>query len=507
VSSPLSSGRSRGRRAGRRQTGSGRAARAPGRRRGPGRRPYTRRSDRTSRHRRLTRRWRRGRAESARAKRPPGLGGGVGGTPLDHTADPSTARFARPAVSVVTPAERRTGANGHLVRPSRCGAPVRPTIAAAISGRVGHSQFSLPGAVLALRRNATFGNYLGRRSRIAKRPSVHLMTVRAPRIPVAITSRVTTDHSASRPDPRYGRANRSTSSRAPSVASRVSGGRSPRLGLGCSGRPAGRSGGAAPTNVRDGRGGHVVPSGDVSGVQVLLDDSRRRDELWIAGDGPGEPVDVRRLESGDLAKRVAVKLAEAQFHRQGVRQRRRRRPAKIADACALERAGGIARPRRLAVMGVEADGRLAWRVDGSPVACPEWLIARPDRPRQVESPGDGPCWLGPRGTASTRRRCVIVEARAVTRRSRGLCTAPGRASRQRRVGLIDLGHLAGCDPRCLRIIAGQVGMVLSGQAPPGSLDLGRCRARFDAEDDEGFAFGHVESVAPARSAPAREACR
>lgn len=58
-----------------------------------------------------------------------------------------------------------------------------------------------------------FGNYLGRRSRIAKRPSVHLMTVRAPRIPVAITSRVTTDHSASRPDPRYGRAHRSHHSR------------------------------------------------------------------------------------------------------------------------------------------------------------------------------------------------------------------------------------------------------------------------------------------------------
>ena len=33
------------------------------------------------------------------------------------------------------------------------------------------------------RRNATIGNYLGRRSRIKGRPSVHLMTVQMPRIP------------------------------------------------------------------------------------------------------------------------------------------------------------------------------------------------------------------------------------------------------------------------------------------------------------------------------------
>ena len=121
-------------------------------------------------------------------------------------------------ISMIRPIRRRTlqphcGAFGHLVHPSRGGAPTRPTIAAVISGRVGHYQFGVPTLVLALRRNATFGNYLGRRSRIAKRPSVHLMTVRAPRIPVAITSRVTTDHSASRPDPRYGRAHRSNHSR------------------------------------------------------------------------------------------------------------------------------------------------------------------------------------------------------------------------------------------------------------------------------------------------------
>src|SRR5258706_7565271 len=105
-------------------------------------------------------------------------------------------RFARGAAGdppFDRPARAHCGAFEHLVRPSRSGAPTRPTIAAVISGRVRHSPYAVPGPRLALRRNATFGNYLGRRSRIAKRPSVHLMTVRAPRIPVAITRRVTTD--------------------------------------------------------------------------------------------------------------------------------------------------------------------------------------------------------------------------------------------------------------------------------------------------------------------------
>jgi len=48
------------------------------------------------------------------------------------------------------------GACAHLVRASRSGAPTRPTIAAAISGRVRHSPSGDPGPVLALRRNATF---------------------------------------------------------------------------------------------------------------------------------------------------------------------------------------------------------------------------------------------------------------------------------------------------------------------------------------------------------------
>src|SRR5258708_6951844 len=163
-------------------------------------------------------------------------------------------RFARAAAGgspFDRPASARRGAFEHLVRPSRSGAPTRPTIAAVISGRVRHSPYGVLGPRLALRRNATNGNYLGRRSRIAKRPSVHLMTFRARRTPTAITSRVPTDHSASRPDPRCGRAHRSIHSRSIDRLP-VSGG-DRRV------RPI-RSGWAPPPALRG--GGAVVPPRD-----------------------------------------------------------------------------------------------------------------------------------------------------------------------------------------------------------------------------------------------------
>jgi hypothetical protein len=77
----------------------------------------------------------------------------------------------------------RTGAPGHLVRPSCSGASVRPTIArprqdeSVIEVRLGRGvRFTC--AVTRQTRD-----HLGRRSRTRERPSVHSMTVRAPRIP------------------------------------------------------------------------------------------------------------------------------------------------------------------------------------------------------------------------------------------------------------------------------------------------------------------------------------
>src|SRR5258705_161416 len=86
----------------------------------------------------------------------------------------------------------------------------------------------------------------------------------------------------------------------------------------------------------------------------------------------------------------------------------------------------------------------------------------------------------PRTRPPCPRRCLAAEL--------------ARASSQRGIGLVDLRHLAGGDARCLRIVARQVRVVLTGEAPPRRLDLGWIRARLDAQDDVGFAFGHVESV-------------
>jgi hypothetical protein len=61
---------------------------------------------------------------------------------------------ARPHYMRIT---TRRGASVHLVRASRNGAPLRPTIAPAISGPWGHSPAPPGGLTYDLRRNATIG--------------------------------------------------------------------------------------------------------------------------------------------------------------------------------------------------------------------------------------------------------------------------------------------------------------------------------------------------------------
>jgi hypothetical protein len=111
----------------------------------------------------------------------------------------------------------------------------------------------------------------------------------------------------------------------------------------------------------------MVPSGNSPVVEVRLDDAGRGDELRIAGNGPGQPVDVRRLEGRHLSERVTVELAKGELHPESVRQWRRNGPAEIADSCSLEGTGRVARPRGLAVLGVEPEWRLAGRMRRTPV--------------------------------------------------------------------------------------------------------------------------------------------
>ena len=105
----------------------------------------------------------------------------------------------------------------------------------------------------------------------------------------------------------------------------------------------------------------MVASGDTPVVEVRLDDAGRGKELRIAGDGPGQPVDVRRLEGRHLPERVTVELAKGELDPESVRQWRRHGPTEIADARSLEGTGRVARPRGLAVLGVETKrGLTGW---------------------------------------------------------------------------------------------------------------------------------------------------
>ena len=113
--------------------------------------------------------------------------------------------------------------------------------------------------------------------------------------------------------------------------------------------------------------------------------------------------------------------------------------------------------------------------------------------------------VDPAGHRPRRRRRRRPAARRATRlerscprrsvsRRRARPARPVRRPRQRRIGLVDLGHQAGRDARRRGVVAGQVRMVLPGEPPPGGLDLGRLAPRLDAEDVMGIAFRHVASV-------------
>src|SRR5204862_1042762 len=62
------------------------------------------------------------------------------------------------------------------------------------------------------------------------------------------------------------------------------------------------------------------------------------------------------------------------------------------------------------------------------------------------------------------------------------------------VGVVDLRHLAGGEPRCLGIVTGQVRMMLAGQTPPRRLDLGGARARLDPENSMWIGLCHAPMI-------------
>ncbi len=233
------------------------------------------------------------------------------------------------------------------------------------------------------------------------------------------------------------------------------------------------------------------PSNDAAAIEIGLDDAGRGHELRVPGDGAGHPVDVGRLERGDLAERVPVELPE--LHRVLAREVERRRlgAPEVAEPAAFERTGRGGRPRRLLADLLPAHRGLAGRMGaarawGAPVPT-GGLIALPERAGHVDPAGDRAA--GPRpGRATPALGAVPTEVGALAgpRSPVGLGFAG-----EGRVGIVDLGHTT---RGCLgggRVVAGQVRMVRPGEPAPGCLDLGRGGAAFDAEDHVRIALCHT----------------
>ena len=83
-------------------------------------------------------------------------------------------------------------------------------------------------------------------------------------------------------------------------------------------------------------------------VKVILDDLGRHGQIRISLHGPGQPVDVRRLERSDLVEPVPVELAERDDEGERLIQRRTRRRPEVAHAIPLERSARVRRPEGLA---------------------------------------------------------------------------------------------------------------------------------------------------------------
>ena len=279
------------------------------------------------------------------------------------------------------------GALRHLVRASRFGAPVRPTIEPAPTG----TRVPLPWQGLGAYRSdhadpRSYWGHLGCRSRNRRRTLVPEAR-RDEGSRRRFTSRVTGHRPTGLVDCRDGSAHHQLHPRD----------RSPS-GIGgdcaCSG-PGVHGGWTAPSRPpRSGRAAAMLPArmsapADAAPIEVGLDHPRRRDEVRVVADRAGHPVDVRRLEGRDLAERVVVELAERDDRGLGLVERRRRRPAEMAQPVADERAGGRGRARRLAADGIVAQRRLPGQGRPSRSCCrrPGCALDRCRSCRPGRSPG------------------------------------------------------------------------------------------------------------------------
>ena len=201
-----------------------------------------------------------------------------------------------------------------------------------------------------------------------------------------------------------------------------------------------------------------------------------------------KPVDIGRLEGGDLTERVVVELPEWDDGRVGCFERRGGSPPEMADAVPNQRAGRRRRARWLPPDQIRARRRLP--TEGRAArSIPDGRVVRPIGPTRIHSRGD-------RAGRLRRRRSTPptgdprLEGRAVRLGPGTIAPGTVRTAGQCRVGIVDLRHATRRHARGSRVIAGEVWVVGSGESAPGSLDLGRRCASLDAKYGTGVSCGH-----------------
>ena len=223
------------------------------------------------------------------------------------------------------------------------------------------------------------------------------MTVRAAEIPAQVTSRVTTDHSASRPGQRHGGAHRTSSSPLR---------RSP---------PGSR--GAIVTFRATAPAARLRPRQACARRSFSTDrcvlgrtTPRSSRSAWTtraAATSSGSRVIVRASQSTYDGSNAATwpsvwpwNLPNGARGREPRRPGRQRRRPEVADPAPLERPARVARSRRLALLGRPAQRWLAAETAGRTRPAgrrrADRRVPRPERPRQVEPAGDRPrrAWSG-----------------------------------------------------------------------------------------------------------------
>jgi len=239
-------------------------------------------------------------------------------------------------------------------------------------------------------------------------------------------------------------------------------------------------------------------------VELVTNDTRRGGQLRITLDRPGHPVDVRRLERGDLAQRVAPELPEVELDLERVGERGAHTRLMASGTPPLHGARGR-RGSQLPGRPVRARRRLAGQ--RVPLAGRRGrLVSGPEGAARVQPTGHRPGRARPRRSSAARslarrgpsRWCIGASGpRARPTRARTPSTGPDRAARtgERRVRRVDLRHPCRGATRRRRVVAGQVRVVAASEGAPGRLDVVGRGAGFDAEHDVGILRRHGRSVA------------